>query len=277
MLYLVSTPIGNLGDITFRAIETLKNCDYILCEDTRHSLHLLNHYEIKKPLYSYHQFNEKSKISLLIKDLQQGKCIALISDAGTPLISDPGYSLVEACVQDNIPLTSIPGPSAVIDALVCSGLSPIPFQFLGFLPQKKSELAKILTMILHYKGTSIFYESPHRLLETIELIKNLAPERKAVIAKELTKKFETFHRGTLQEIFTKLTLEPIKGEFVILIDGEKPSFEESALSALDYAKKLEEQFKISKKDAIKIAAELTGQNKRDLYKITHDTLQDLTE
>lgn len=272
MLYLVSTPIGNLSDITFRAVDTLKNCDYILCEDTRHSLHLLNHYEIKKPLFSYHQFNEKSKTSLLLRDLQEGKTIALISDAGTPLISDPGFILVEACIQENIPVTSIPGPSALIDALVCSGLPTIPFQFLGFLPQKKSDLAKSLTKILQYEGTSICYESPHRLLETIDQLKKLDPKRKGVIAKELTKKFEAFQRGTLSELAENLTKDPIKGEFVFLIEGSETRFEEIHPDPLEYAKILEDQFKISKKDAIKISAELTGKNKRDLYNLS---LQDL--
>jgi 16S rRNA (cytidine1402-2'-O)-methyltransferase len=277
MLYVVSTPIGNLSDITFRAVETLRDCDYVLCEDTRHSLHLLNHYEIKKPLFSYHQFNERSKIALLMRDLHQGKRIALISDAGTPLISDPGFTLIEACIQENIPFTALPGPSALIDALVCSGLSPIPFQFLGFLPQKKTECAKALTQILHYNGTSICYESPHRLLETIEQLKLLDPDRKAVIAKELTKKFERFQRGTLSELHQQLSQEPIKGEFVFLVEGSESRLHEIYPDPLAYANQLEKQFNISKKDAIKIAAELTGKNKRELYTKSHLTLQDLSE
>lgn len=277
MLYIVATPIGNLSDITFRAVETLRDCDYVLCEDTRHSLHLLNHYEIKKPLFSYHQFNERSKITLLLRDLHQGKKIALISDAGTPVISDPGFTLIDACIQENIPFTALPGPSALIDALVCSGLTPIPFQFLGFLPQKKSECAKALTQILLYNGTSICYESPHRLIETVELLKSLDPGRKAVIAKELTKKFERFQRGTLAELYLQISQEPIKGEFVFLVEGSEARFHEVHPDPLEYATQLENQFKISKKDAIKIAAELTGTNKRDLYSKSHLTLQDLSE
>lgn len=277
MLYVVSTPIGNLSDITFRAVETLRDCDYVLCEDTRHSLNLLNHYEIKKPLYSYHQFNERSKIALLMRDLHQGKKIALISDAGTPLISDPGFTLIEACIQENISFTALPGPSALIDALVCSGLNPIPFQFLGFLPQKKTECAKALTQILQYNGTSICYESPHRLLETIEQLKLLDPDRKAVIAKELTKKFERFQRGTLSELHRQLSQEPIKGEFVFLVEGAESRLQDIYPDPLAYATQLEKQFNISKKDAIKIAAELTGKNKRELYTKSHLTLQDLSE
>lgn len=268
MLYLVSTPIGNLSDITYRAVEVLKSCDLILCEDTRHSSHLLQHYDIKKPLRSFHMHNENSASASLIEELNQGKSICLISDAGTPLISDPGFPLVQACIEANISVTPLPGACACIDALVGSGLPAHRFQFVGFLPQKKTDLARMLTEMLIYSGTSICYESPHRLLETLELLAALSPERKVCVARELTKKFETFHRGTAASLFTHYQTTPPKGEIVLLV-SEDPQFQSrSEQDPLAYAQHLESIFKIPRKEAIKIAAELFDLNKRNLYKKT---------
>lgn len=268
MLYLVSTPIGNLSDITYRAVEVLKSCDLILCEDTRHSSHLLHHYEIKKPLRSYHMHNENSTTEPLIEEIRQGKTICLISDAGTPLISDPGFPLVQACIEANIPVSSLPGACACIDALVGSGLPAHRFQFVGFLPQKKTDLSRMLTEMLIYAGTSICYESPHRLLETLELLSALTPSRKVCVARELTKKFETFQRGTAAALFSHFQTTPPKGEIVLLV-SEDPHFQsQNEQDPLAYAQQLEGIFKIPKKEAIKIAAELFNLNKREIYKKT---------
>lgn len=266
MLYLVSTPIGNLSDITYRAVEILTACDLILCEDTRHSAHLLQHYNIKKPLRSFHMHNEQKACESLIEELREGKTICLISDAGTPLISDPGFPLVQACVDADIPVIPLPGACACIDALVGSGLPATRFQFVGFLPQKKTDLARTVTEMLAYPGTSICYESPHRLLETLELLAALAPARKACVARELTKKFETFQRGTAAELYSHYKENEPKGEIVLLI-AEDPQFQ-SQIEAdpLKYAQQLENIFGIPKKESIKIAAEMLNLNKRSLYK-----------
>ena len=189
MLTLVATPIGNLEDFSFRAIESLKNCDYILCEDTRHSSILLNKHNIHKPTKSYHQFNESKSEKQILNDLKNGKNICLISDAGTPAIADPGAELVLKCIENKIEITYIPGPCALIMALVCSGLNTSRFQFLGFLPKKNQALKSTLSEILIYPGTTIFYESPNRILNFLEILEKIDPERNVTIGRELTKKF----------------------------------------------------------------------------------------
>ncbi|HSW86020.1 MAG TPA: 16S rRNA (cytidine(1402)-2'-O)-methyltransferase, partial [Rhabdochlamydiaceae bacterium] len=177
MLYLIATPIGNLADISFRAITVLQSCDYILCEDTRTSLHLLQKYEINKPLKSYHQFNESGRAEEILADLKKDLTIALITDAGTPGISDPGEKLASLCRAEGIQVSAIPGPCAAIAALSISGLSSKRFQFLGFLPKKHSENKAVLIDVLHYPGTSICYESPHRITDTLELLSLIAKDR----------------------------------------------------------------------------------------------------
>src|ERR1700733_30336 len=162
MLYVIATPIGNLSDITYRAVQTLQSCDYILCEDTRHSLALLRHYQIRKPLTSLHKFNESKKQQAIVEDLHRGQTIGLISDAGTPAISDPGSWLIQRCLEEKIRVIPIPGASALTTALSCSGLNTERFQFCGFLPKKASELKKCLQELLAYPGTTVCYESPHR-------------------------------------------------------------------------------------------------------------------
>ena len=220
MLYLVATPIGNLGDITFRAVEILKSCDYILCEDTRHSLRLLQHYSIQKPLISYHMFNEASREQKVIADLEAGKNIALISDAGTPGIADPGMRLVKKCRDENLKVEAIPGACAAIQAITCSGMSTERFQFWGFLPKTSGRLQTQLEDILKYPGTTICYETPHRLLKVLEVLKRLAPERKICVARELTKKFEEVLSGTPSELLLEWKNRSVKGEIVLLIKGE---------------------------------------------------------
>jgi 16S rRNA (cytidine1402-2'-O)-methyltransferase len=266
MLYLVATPIGNLADITYRAIEILKACDYILCEDTRHSLRLLQHYEIHKPLKSYHKFNEAKRERELIDDLKSGLKLALISDAGTPGIADPGSKLVQSCLLHQIPVQAIPGPCAAIAALTSSGLDTERFQFVSFLPRKKGELTKLLQELLIYRGTSICYESPHRLVETLKLIEELAPERSIVLARELTKKFEEFRRGTALELLRGL--KKIKGEIILLISPPLSEQIEdwSSLSIPEHVQQIEERLGLTRQEAIKAVAELRKQPKRLIYR-----------
>lgn len=276
MLYLVATPIGNLSDITFRAIETLKAVDYVLCEDTRHSLSLLKHYDIQKPLKSFHKFNESFKEDGVIEDLLSGKTIALISDAGTPGISDPGSQLVQQCVSQNIPVVAIPGACAAITAISCSGLSTDRFQFYGFLPKKAGELREVLQDLLMYPGTSICYESPHRLLDVLEMLIELAPERSLVVGRELTKKFEEMQRGTATELLALWKDRTVLGEIVLLIAGQtkKMTTDWSALTPDEHVALLQNDYNLSKNDAIKMAAELRGVPKRTIYNAVHQKDKD---
>ena len=211
MLYIIPTPIGNLKDITLRAIETLSSCDYILCEDTRHSSILLNHYEIKKPLKSYHQFNESSKLNEILDDLRNGKNIALISDCGTPGICDPGSILIKACREIDLPITSLPGPCALITAFSLSGSQEGQFQFLGFFPRKNKEIYEYLLRITNFQGVSIFYESPLRILETLNIFQKVLPDAKIQVTRELTKNFEEKIKGTAEEIIHHLNAHVVKG------------------------------------------------------------------
>lgn len=274
MLYLVATPIGNLSDFSFRALETLKSCDYILCEDTRHSLILLKHYEIQKPLKSYHKFNEASQVDSILEDLQNGKIICLISDAGTPGISDPGEILVKKCVESQIPFSAIPGACAAIQALCCSGFPTRRFQFWGFLPKKEGELKSELQSIFAYGGTTICYESPHRILKVLEMIHLLYPDREIAIARELTKKFEEIVRGTGQTLLTYWETHPLKGEIVLMIgpNDKKADQEWEQWTPEEHVMWLQDSYGISKKDAIKIAAELRGVPKREIYQQVINTI-----
>lgn len=218
-LYIVATPIGNLADLTFRAKEVLETVDLIACEDTRHSKILLNHYDIKKPLLSFHSHSGKAKVDKIIEYLKKGDDVALISDAGTPGISDPAYSLIQAALKNNITIIPIPGSSAVITALCASGLPTDKFLYLGFLPVKKGRQT-LFKKMAESDYTVVFYESPHRLLRTInELKKHLKPTAKIVIAKELTKMYETFFRGTVADIAEKLPVGKPKGEYVVMISN----------------------------------------------------------
>ncbi|OQA92526.1 MAG: Ribosomal RNA small subunit methyltransferase I [Elusimicrobia bacterium ADurb.Bin231] len=217
-LYIVATPIGNLEDITFRAVNILKSVDLIACEDTRHSRVLLSKYEISKPLTSYHSYNKTEKLSYLIKELNNGKNIAVISEAGTPGISDPGFLLVKKAIEEDIQVVPVPGPSAVISALCCSGLPTDDFIFLGFLPRKKGKIKRVIENAASHGKTVVFYESPYRLKKTIEIVKDLFDKNsEIVIARELTKRFEEFIRGNLNNISDMLP-EKILGEITILIN-----------------------------------------------------------
>ncbi len=218
-LYIVPTPIGNLEDITLRAIRILKECDLILAEDTRNTIYLLKHLQITKPLKSYHQHNEHKILQEIISLIQEGKNIALVSDAGTPAISDPGFLLVRECIAAHIDVETLPGPTAFVPALVNSGFPCDNFIFIGFLPVKKGRSTKLKSLIEETK-TIILYESPYRLVKALEELKaTLGDERKASVSRELSKLFEETKRGTLQELITYFSLKTVKGEIVIVVEG----------------------------------------------------------
>ncbi len=219
-LYLVPTPIGNLGDITLRAKETLQAVDKVLAEDTRSTSKLFQLLEISKPLVAYHAHNEHHKVAQVIEHLQQGEILALVSDAGTPGISDPGYLLVRACAEANIPVEVLPGAVAFIPALVASGLPCNSFFFNGFLPHKKGRMKRLESLAL-LEETLVFYESPHRLLKCLEQMQEVFGDRQACVSREITKKFEEHQRGTLSEIHQHFTAHPPKGEFVICVAGNE--------------------------------------------------------
>ena len=220
-LILIPTPIGNLDDITLRAIECIKDADLILCEDTRRSLKLMNHLEIKKPLKSFHKFNEHSMVEKIIFEIQSGIKVGLISDAGTPSISDPGYLIVKMCIDNNIDVECLPGPTALIPALAISGLPSERFTFEGFLPVKKGRKTRLQELSLE-KRTMIFYESPYKLYKTLkDFYDFFGPEREISISKELTKIFENTKRGKIKDFLDSYENKKLKGEFVIVVKGLK--------------------------------------------------------
>lgn len=219
MLYLIATPIGNLGDITYRAVETLRQVDLIASEDTRKTSILLKHYEISKPQVAYHVMNEKKMAHKLLEKLKAGENIALVTNAGTPGISDPGYSLVHAALEAGVEVTSLPGPSAVITALTLADLPLHSFTFKGFPPHKEGPRKRFLEMEKDSPHTIVFYESPYRLLAFLQNALEIYGDRRAVVANDLTKKFERIYRGTLSQITEELAEAPIRGEYCICIEG----------------------------------------------------------
>jgi len=219
MLYLVATPIGNLGDITLRALEVLKSADVIAAEDTRHSSILLRHYEIHKPLLSFHEHNEAMRTAELLRRLRDGACVAVITDAGMPGISDPGRRLLHACVEAELPYSIIPGPSAVLTALVGSGFPAEAFHFAGFLPNKSGQREREVTEAAARGVTTIFFESPHRLVRTLAVFAEKFPERTLCVARELTKQFEEFRIGAGPELVAHYSAHTPKGEITLLVCG----------------------------------------------------------
>lgn len=213
----VPTPLGNLGDITLRALDTLRAADLIACEDTRHSRKLLNHFEIENPLISLHDHNEKRRAPELVAKAQEGHRIAVISDAGTPCLSDPGYRFLRACIEAEVPYQVLPGPSAITTALVASGFPPHPFTFGGFLPFKKGKRKRELEAALERGHTSVYFESPHRLVSTLEILSNLNSQAQICITKELTKKFENIYGGPTLKLLHDFTVRPPRGEFTLVI------------------------------------------------------------
>jgi 16S rRNA (cytidine1402-2'-O)-methyltransferase len=219
MLYVVATPIGNLGDITLRAVEALKSADVIAAEDTRHSGLLLKHLEIKKPFVSYHEHNEAARTAELVERLGRGENVALITDAGTPGLSDPGLRLIRECIKRELPFTIIPGASSILMALLGSGFSTDKFSFRGFLPVKSGQRERELRAATERDETTIFFESPYRLTKTLAACIDIIPERQLCVARELTKKFEEFRRGAASELLAHYQAHPPKGEIVLVISG----------------------------------------------------------
>lgn len=266
-LYIIATPIGNLNDFSARAIDTLKSVAYIAAEDTRHSKTLLNHFAVHTPLVSYHEHNEQKISEKLIHDLKAGLSIALITDAGTPLISDPGYTVVAKAHEENIRVSPVPGACAVIAALSASGIASERFTFEGFLPAKKNQRIACLQKLAHETRTLIFYETPHRILDALnDLCDCFGETRYATVAREITKLFETIKRDTLVGLKDWLEKDPAqqKGEFVLIIEGAAEKTEEANALAEKLLAQLTPHLPLSQ--AVKIVVEITGVKKNSLYK-----------
>lgn len=270
-LYLVATPIGNLGDISHRALEVLDTVDIIACEDTRHSKKLLTHFDIHKPLISYHEHNQYERATELVAKMRDGKTIALISDAGTPGISDPGEPLVKLCHEEGIKVTAIPGPVAFIQALILSGLPTGRFVFEGFLPTGNKDLKERIALIEDEVRTVMLYEAPHRLKATLKALSSSMASRQIAVVREITKKFETVYKGTIEEAYEYYTENQPRGEFVLVIEGMDKAIKEKQLAESFESITLEEHMTLylkqglSKKDAIKAIAKDRKMNKRDVY------------
>lgn len=268
-IYLIATPIGNLEDITYRAVKILKEVNIIAAEDTRHSLKLLNHLEISKPMISYHRHNEDTKTDVLLNILKEGKDIGLITDAGTPGISDPGEEIVKEAIKNNIEVIPIPGACALINALITSGLNTKEFSFYGFLPLDKKLRKEKMDDIKKQDKTIIFYEAPHRLEKTLKELKEIFGNINIVVAKELTKIHETFYRGTIEEVLEKMG--EIKGEFIVMFEVHSKTEKELEIEELS-KKTIEEQYTyyekqgLSKKDIIKTIAKNNNVPKDVIYK-----------
>ncbi len=271
ILYLCATPIGNLDDMTLRVIDTLKSVDLIAAEDTRNSIKLLNHFDIKTPMTSYHEYNRVEKAHYLIGQMQGGKAVALITDAGTPAISDPGETLVALCQEAGIVVTSLPGAAACITALTLSGLSTRRFCFEGFLPDNKKEKKAVLEELSGESRTMIIYEAPHHLRKTLEELYEALGERKITICRELTKKFETILPTTIEKALAFYEENEPRGEYVLVIQGKslEEKKEEAALSwkemPIEEHMRYYEEQGIERKEAMKLAAKDRGIGKRDVY------------
>ena len=271
VLYLCATPIGNLNDMSPRVIETLKDADLIAAEDTRNSIKLLNHFDIDTPMTSYHEFNKVEKAKTLIGKLKEGQNIALITDAGTPAISDPGEVLVKMCQEENITVTSLPGPAALIVALTLSGLSTRRFCFEGFLPPEKKERRRILEELTNESRTIILYEAPHHLKGTLADLKEALGDRRITLCRELTKKFESVMPTTIFKAVSYYEENEPRGEYVLVIEGKsfREKDEERQLGfvklSIEEHMKLYEDQGIDRKEAMKLVAKDRGVSKRDIY------------
>ncbi len=269
-LYLCGTPIGNLEDITFRVLETLKSCDVVYAEDTRHSVRLLNYFGISKPLHSYHDHNQEQAGNEIISKVQMGEKVALVTDAGMPGISDPGENLVIKCIETDTPFEIIPGVTAFSMALVGSGFSTGQFVFEGFLSRDKRQKRKHIERLKYERRTLLIYESPHRLKETLRLLYEGLGDRKAVVARELTKKFETFQRGNLSELMAFYDSETVKGEIVIVLKGGETDPE----PVIDFSEvPIKERYEslmeggLDNKEAMKVIAKERNMKKTDVYSL----------
>lgn len=275
-IYLVPTPIGNLKDITLRALEVLENVDIIAAEDTRQTLKLLNHFDIKKTLISYHQHNEQGKSEDILELAEQGKSIAIVTDAGTPGISDPGAVIVQKCIENNFEFEVLPGATAITTALVYSGLDTTKFVFRGFISRENKERKKLFEEVKNLRETIIFYESPHRLLSTLSTLMNELGNRRISVCRELTKLHEEIVRGSIEEVIQIFSARTVKGEFVLVVEGktqdeidkeckdkwESLSIEEHVVAVMNEG--------LSKKDAIKKVAKERGIQKNEVYKLAID-------
>ncbi|WLV24744.1 16S rRNA (cytidine(1402)-2'-O)-methyltransferase [Aciduricibacillus chroicocephali] len=275
-LYIVPTPIGNLEDITYRALNILKEADLIAAEDTRNTKRLLNHFEISSPLVSYHEHNKLAREGQLLEKLRSGSLVAIVSDAGMPAISDPGHEIVHAAIAEGIPVVVLPGANAAICALVGSGLETQAFTFYGFLPRKKKERNGELERLGKLSSTLLFYESPHRLKETLHAMHDVLGSRQAALARELTKKFEEYIRGSLEELVSWAEANEPRGEFCIVVEGNP--FEETEepgetwwaeLTMVEHVDTIMRDKGLSNKDAIKEAARERRLPKRDVYQAYH--------
>ena len=269
ILYLIPTPIGNLEDMTYRAVRTLQEVDVVAAEDTRHTGVLLQHFNIPKPMISYHEHNKVEKGAELIQRLLDGQSIGLVSDAGMPAISDPGEDLVTEAIEAGIPIVPLPGANAGLTALIASGQNTKEFHFIGFLPKRKQNAKDVLSRIATYEGTLIFYEAPHRIEETIQSLLEGLGNRPITVGRELTKKFETFTRTTLLELRNDFNQIVEKGEFVLLVGGSETVtgetvVEEVVLSPLEAALALIEEG-MPKKEAARQIAKERGLSRRDVY------------
>ncbi len=265
VLYVVSTPIGNLEDITLRALRVLKEVDLIAAEDTRRTRQLLTHYEIHKPLISYHEFNRRLREESLLNELREGRNIALVTDAGTPGISDPGEDLVRRAIQESIPLVSIPGPSALIAALSVSGLATESFLFYGFLPSKAGARQKLLRSLEDRTETLVFYESPRRLRSFLEDAVQILGDRRAVVAREMTKVYEEVYRGTIAEVMNRLGEEEVKGEVTIILEGGPPKKKVELSAVLDALKYYSQEMGLSMKESVTRVSEELEVSRREVY------------
>lgn len=271
MLYLCATPIGNLGDMTPRVVETLRNVDMIAAEDTRNSIKLLNHFAIKTSMTSYHEYNKVEKADYLIAQMQQGKDVALITDAGTPAISDPGEVLVAKCHEAGITVTSLPGPAACITALTLSGLSTRRFCFEAFLPADKKERTEILEELKEESRTMILYEAPHHLVKTLKELYEALGDRRITLCRELTKRFETVQPTTLQEILAYYETEEPRGEYVLVLEGKSLQQKKEEKQASWQSMTIEEHMAYYEKEgmdekaAMKQVAKDRGVPKREIY------------
>jgi 16S rRNA (cytidine1402-2'-O)-methyltransferase len=272
-LYLVGTPLGNLEDITQRALRILSEADLIAAEDTRHTLKLLNHFQIKKSILSCHQHNERERTRQIVEKILAGANVALVSDAGMPGISDPGNYLVATAIEQGVTVVPIPGVTAVITALAASGLDTSSFYFVGFLPRKNSEQTTRLAEMADYHGTLVFYEAPHRLLATLENIQKVLGDRHAVAARELTKLHEEFIRGSLSEIIKELSARELKGEFTLVVEGQSLSaknHQNSTKFDIDELLSAISTSNSSLRQELKRIAQMTGKSAKDVYRIYLD-------
>ena len=268
-LSVCATPIGNLEDITLRVLKTLKEADLIAAEDTRQTIKLLNHFEIQTPMISYHKFNEQERTPQLIRLMKEGRHIALVSDAGTPGISDPGEVLIRACLDEGVPVTSLPGASAFVTAMTLSGLPMRRFAFEGFLPTDKKEREKVAERLKNETRPVLFYEAPHHLVDTLEFFQRQLGDRHAVTVRELTKKHEERREGTLSELLRQYEEEPPRGEFVIILQGADEEMlkqqERKRFDGLSLTEHLRLYKDLPEKEAMKKVAKDRGISRRDVY------------